>query len=168
MIESEIDISGLKELEAALLGLGADLGAKTLRTALRDAAKPIHQKIKQNAPVSPADSQTKVKDIKSLSKRGKSLTVGSGMLKDRVKIRSRMNKKSGKNRRGFKDGDVAIVSVGVHRAYYAYFIEYGTSERGAKPFIRPAVSESAKAVSLFKTRLIRRIELARRKLVKKR
>ena len=132
-----MDIKGTKELDQALRGLGAELGLKVLRSALMASAKPMVD-----------DMQSKV-------------PVDKGLLKKTIGKRSRVDKKG-------KSAPV-VVKVGAVRkgAWKAHFVEFGTPETRAQPFIRPAVSKSNEVLNLFKSKLARKIELARKKLNKK-
>ena len=159
-MESSIEITGLKEMERALLGLGAALGAKTLRSALRDAAKPIHKTMLSGVPVG-----TSTRTI--TTRKGAAVTITPGFLRSRTKIKARLNKRGAVNRRFGSDG-VAIVSVGTFGVPYVASVEYGNSNMPAQPYIRPALSSAPQAVGIFQKRLARRIELARKRLEKKR
>ena len=153
-----VDIKGLKEMDANLRALGAEMGAKTLRGALRDAAKPLEEYMKANAPVSDY-----ARVVKKFS--GEKVTITPGFLKSRIKRKTRLNKKGVSNRR-FKGGSVAVVQTGVFRVPYVLHVEYGTSHNRAFSFIRGAASKRSEAEAIFVARLKRRIELAQRKLAK--
>lgn len=159
MTESKVKIHGLKELDKALRGLGAELGAKTLRGALMDAAEPIKQEMLRTAPVSEEE-----RDVKTA--KGQIVRIRPGFLKSRIRKRSSLNKRGVTNRK-FKKNDVARVRVGVFRVPYVGHYEFGTSKQAANPFIRPALlSKADESLRVFKKRLVRRIELARKKLSK--
>lgn len=158
----DVEIKGLDELEKNLLTLGAELGAKTLRGALRDSAKPMKAYMVSHAPES--EKGAMVKDLKGLSKRARKVKAPAGELKRRIKIKSKLNKTGSK--KGFSGSQAVIVRVGVFRAYYAYFLEFGTKYRPAMNFIRGAESTIPVVLQTFKKRLARRIILAERKLKK--
>jgi len=154
-MEVSIDIDGLREMEKALLGLGAVLGAKTLRNALRDAAKPMHQEMISRAPVSSFARTVK-------NSRDQRVEIRPGFLKSRIKIRGSLNSKGLVNRK-FKKDDVAVMRVGVFRVGYATQVEFGTTKARAQPFIRPALRRTEESLRIFQVRLAHRIELARKK-----
>lgn len=159
-MEVSIEIDGLKEMDKALRDLGADLGSKTLRNALRDAAKPLHQEMLTGVPVSSGP----VRSITTGT--GKKVEIRPGFLRARTKIRTSINKKGMASRR-FKKDDVAVVKVGVFKVGYVAQVEYGTTKAKAQPFIRPALKRSDQALAIFKERLAKRIEMARKKVNRK-
>ena len=151
-------IEGLKEMEKNLLALGAKLGASTLRSALRDAAKPIMDNMIANAPVGAKPFKVKTRD-------GNAVTIDPGFLKSRIKRKASLNAK-GRITRKFKKDEVAIVKVGVFKVPYVAYLEYGTPNNPAHKFIRGAGVEAPQAISIFRTRLKRKIELAVKRLDK--
>ncbi|WP_299081718.1 hypothetical protein [uncultured Paraglaciecola sp.] len=148
-------IDGLADLEKNLLALGADLGAKTLRNALRDAAKPIHSKMLSGITDS---GVTRV----VTTKKGQRVTITSGFLRSRTKIRTSINRRGAVSKR-FSKGDVAVVKVGVFRVGYVVPVEYGANGRAGTKFIRRSLSETPAALNIFRQRLADRIEKAARK-----
>ena len=124
-MEFDVKIDGLKELDKALAGLGAEVGAKALKGALMSASKPMLDEMKQNVPVS------------------------SGGLKKGLGRRSKTNKK------GKWAKTSAIVRVGAVKksGWRAHLIEFGTSRTRAQPFIRPALDKSNEAITIFQKRL---------------
>lgn len=159
MIDFKMDIKGLREMEGNLRKLGAQLAARTLRGALRDAAKPLEDHMKQNAPVS--------KHSRFVTKKsGERVLIEPGFLKSRIKRRTALNK-TGSNRRKFGKNDVAVVKTGVFRVPYVLQVEYGTRNNKAHAFIRGAKSAAPEAIQIFSKRLKRRTELAARRLARK-
>lgn len=154
-----IEIKGLKELDVALRSLGAELGAKTLRSALRDAAKPFHESMLSNAPVGKYESRI----VKLRS--GSTINIQPGFTKSRVKIRASLNRK-GQATKKFSDKTAALVRVGAFRVPYIVPLEYGTSKMPASGFIRGALSQQDRVLSIFRERLARRIELARKRVAR--
>lgn len=132
-----IKIDGLKEMDKALRGLGAELGAKTLRGALMDAATPMLNEMKALVP------------------------IDKGGLKKTLGKRSKIDKK------GVNAPAIIRVGAVRKGAWKAHFIEFGTSRTPAQPFIRPAFDKSDEVIQRFKSRLGPRIEKAARKLAKK-
>ena len=166
MLQPSIRIDGLRQLDKNLQALGAELGSKVLTGALRDAADPMLNDMKSNAPVSDI--------VRTVKSKGGSVEIRPGFLKSRIKKRANRNRLGRVNKK-FGKGTVAIVRVGAFRVPYVVAIEYGTTmnrKQGgytkAHPFIRPALDKSPQVISLFKERIERRIYLAARKLVRQR
>lgn len=158
-MEIDFKIDGLKEMEKNLLALGADLGSKALTAALRDAAKPIHESMLANVKVGSVSRNVK-------TRKGSVVHLTPGFLKSRIKMRSSRNVKGRVNRKFGKD-DVAMVRVGVFRVGYLVEVEYGTTKAPAQPFIRPALNQAGQSIQIFKGRLAHRINLAAKRLARK-
>lgn len=143
-MEVRIKVEGLKELDKALRGLGTELGAKTLRSALRDAAQPMLDDMLVNAP------------------------VDGGFLKSKTKIRTSLNRKGVVNKK-FDNKDVAIARIGTFQVPYVVQVEFGTPNRGipANPYIRNATRKADESVRVFKQRLLHRIKLAIKRKARK-
>lgn len=118
-IQGTIQIRGGEELAAALESLGPAMEKKILRSAMREAAKPILDDAKRRAPV---------------------LT---GQLRKSLKIRAIK-----RNRKG-QVGVVISTAKGFFKGdeFYGAFHEFGTKRMPARPFIRPAF-EANKALSI--------------------
>lgn len=153
-----VEIKGLKEMDEALRGLGAELGAKTLRGALRDAAKPLEDFMQSNAPIS--DSPRTFTDAN-----GQRQSVLPGYLKSKIKRRTMLNKK-GVNNKKFQGESVAVVQTGAFKVPYVTHVEFGTRNNPASNFIRGAASRRSEVEAIFIIRLKRKIELARKRLAK--
>lgn len=160
MIEPKIEIQGLQELEKNLLALGADLGSKALTSALRDAADPFLDQMKQDAAIGGYGSRT----VKT--KGGSKVEISPGFMRSRIKKRAIRNRKGAASKK-FDAKTTALVRVGVFRVPYAVQVEYGTSRSKAQPFVRPAADRGDEVVRLFKGRLQHRIKLAARRLARK-
>jgi len=160
MISPKIEIRGLRQLENNLLALGAEIGSKVLTSALREAAKPMLQEIQLKAAVG-SYGQRIVK-----KKGGGDVVITPGFMRSRAKIRASRNKKGAASKK-FSKNTSAIVRVGVFRVPYARYVEFGTSDTKAQPFIRPAADKADESVRIFKRRLERKIYLAARKLGRK-
>lgn len=158
-MDFDLEIHGLKEMENNLRDLGAQMGGRTLRSALRDAAEPLEEHMIDNAPESEFERVVK-------TRKGQRVTIYPGFLKSRIKRRASLNAK-GKNVRRFGKDGVAIVKVGVFRVPYVVQVEYGTRNVPARPFIRSAASRSGEAINIFKMRLQHRIKLAQKRLARK-
>lgn len=176
-MSDSFEVTGLKELEKALLDLEAITAKKALREAMMFATKPTLDAMKAAAPIG---------DGKGKDHKGNPRTPG------RLKRSLRRKFYVVRSRKSFV---VEIGSMGKY-AYYAKFIEYGTAphyvNRGAKrvnyrgevinrisgrkhpgnpkkkhpgakahPFIRKALIQTADTVlSRLKQRLARNIERA--------
>lgn len=156
-MDFKMHIEGLKEMEKNLLALGADLGARTLRSALRDAAKPIEDSMQSNVPV--------YKEPHTVTVKGERIAVDPGYLKSKIKRRASYNKR-GRRTKKFKKNDVAVVQVGVFNVPYVVQVEFGSKRNKPANFIRGAGSEAPVAINLFKIRLKRRTELAVKRLAR--
>ena len=107
-------IEGLEELAKKSNLLKRSFGTTTLRTALRNAAKPVLQRAKEKVP------------------------VDTGGLKRSLASRATVRKS------GFGVGDVFARRGGGYEGYHANLIELGTSTQRAQPFLRPAIQEAAR------------------------
>jgi HK97 gp10 family phage protein len=134
---SSMEMKGLKELDKALAGLGAVAGGRALVAALKDAAEPVYDHMKANAP----DDVGDLKDgIKKRAKKGK----GKGKTSATVSV--------GTNKKHF------------HAAIAA---EYGTENQAPKPFIRLALKKNwQKSASIFSYALKKRIKQQAKRLAK--
>ncbi|MFO7905802.1 MAG: HK97 gp10 family phage protein [Pirellulaceae bacterium] len=79
--------------------------------------------------------------------------IDSGFLRDSIKIKTK------------KRGNKITAIIGfVEDAYYGRFLELGTKNMAAQPFLRPAIDENQRqAVDAAKMRMRKRIELQARK-----
>ena len=101
-------VEGLKELARNSNKLKASFAQSTLRTALRNAAKPVRVNAKQGVAVDQGDLR---RDIKS---KAKVTRDGSGY------------------------ADVGFLK----RSFHGRFVELGTSQQPARPFLRPALEKA--------------------------
>lgn len=115
-------LTGDKQLAAALRALPDRLQRGALRTAARRAGGVVRAEMRRRAP------------------------VDTGFLRRQIKTRSIQ-----RNRRG-----IVGVTVGASardytgQAFYASFIEYGTSRMPARPFLRPAFTAArGRAEAIF-------------------
>jgi len=121
----KIEIEGVKKLEKRLKSLEPKVGKGIVRGALKDAAKPLLQEAKERVPVK------------------------SGDLKKSLRVRT-MKRKKGRygvemaTKDGWFKGD----------QYYGAFLEFGTKNMPAKPFMRPAYdNKKDEAASIIKSRI---------------
>lgn len=165
MVDFSCKVDGLAEMEAALRVLGAEMGANTLRAALRDAAKPFVAELEKNVPVSNLPPRL-VKTHK-----GRQVQHLSGFMRSRIKVRTQLayatrGKRRGTLRKGFGQDKQAVakVSAGIYRVPYVGYIEYGRN--GVPPnrfFLRSVNRSTQQVINTFQTRLGHRIKLAQRR-----
>lgn len=111
-----IDVLGDKRLQRKLLRLEPKVQRKVVRQAMREAARPVLEAAKARVP------------------------VDSGALRDSLKIRAATKKRTG--RRG-QIGVVVTTEDGFFQGeqFYGAFLELGTSQQPARPYLRPAIDE---------------------------
>lgn len=141
-------VSGLKELNAALKQLPDNIAKNVLRGATSAGAAVIRKEARQRAPVYTGDVQgnhpppgTLKKSVYQSQRRN---------LSSLVKQVFHVGVRTGK---GLKDKAGRSVD-----AYYWRFVEFGTSKMAARPFLRPAFeAKKLAAVEAIKDYLAQRI-----------
>lgn len=146
MPTTTMKIEGFKELEAALKELPKATSRNCIRRALITAAKPIVDAAIAKAPARPGSGVlkrsilvTKVRFTKGEAGKAafaKALREG----KTRSEAREALLEA---NSAASASGDditsgIAIIGVDYTHAFYAHFVEFGTSHSAPKPFLRPA------------------------------
>jgi HK97 gp10 family phage protein len=146
-----LKLHGMKELKAKLDELGAKLAAKTLGQAMRKSFAPVLAAAQAMAP------------------------VDTGLLRESLSITLRRNRKSGSIQVGLRIGGGARAKLAAgaaaafgERSFPAarrwHFVEFGTADMAAHPFLRPALdSQAARVLALLKSELTERIAKARKK-----
>ena len=122
MVQINGEVTGLRELAANSSKLKKSFAGSTLRTALRNGAKPV---------------RTRARNI---------VDVDSGDLKKAIKSKAKVT------RSGFGYADVGYE----REQFHGRFLELGTSQQAARPFLRPALkkaSESGEIIDGFVTAL---------------
>lgn len=121
MISPMIAFAGFKELDDDFKLLSNAEQRKVSRKAVRAGAVVFRDAVRANAPVR-----------SGLLKRSVSVDTVRGSLTAGVKFKKVPAKKKGKK--------------GKHKTmpYYWYFLEHGTSEMSAQPFVRPAFDANIK------------------------
>ena len=121
MISPMIAFAGFKELDDDFKLLSNAEQRKVSRKAVRAGAVVFRDAVRANAPVH-----------SGLLKRSVSVDTVRGSLTAGVKFKKVPAKKKGKK--------------GKHKTmpFYWYFLEHGTSEMSAQPFVRPAFDASVK------------------------
>ena len=108
MVQINGNVTGLRELAANSSKLKKSFAGSTLRTALRNAAKPV---------------RTRARNI---------VDVDSGDLRKAIKSKAKVT------RSGFGYADVGYEK----EQFHGRFLELGTSQQAARPFLRPALKEA--------------------------
>ena len=127
----------MEQVERAFKALGADAKRGALRSGLRAGAKPVLQEARRLIAV---DS--------GVAKRGLGISV-------KLTTDGRGVARIGPGRRGISAaGGSAAAAAGFSRGairalerqkgFYAVFIEYGTSQQPARPFLRPALQMTSR------------------------
>lgn len=155
-IRGVIRMRGAKELGEALKAFGPAMEKKVLRKAMRDSAKPILADAKARAPVSSYDGPMGKKGEKADIRRMKKAGVHyPGMLRDSLKILSIKRNRAG------RVGVVISTAKGFFKGetFYGAFIEFGTRNMAARPFIRPAFdSQRAQSIRVVEASVKQGIE----------
>jgi HK97 gp10 family phage protein len=135
-------IRGAKELDAVLKKLPPAIAKKVLPGAVMTGAQVVRRAAKARAPDSGAPAK--------LRKR-KATAKNYGKLKDNIIAR-----------RDRRDMSASVtVRVGIGRAFWGIFSEFGTSKQSARPWFRPAWEESKRrALDAIGKSLGRRLEKA--------
>jgi len=158
------DITGLDELNKALKEISREVGAegetKMVSKALFNAAYPVWREAQARAPVSDKDEGafTSIRFQRAGVK-----IMGPG--KDQPGI---LRKSIKRQRHRNPDYLTAIVGVGVSQggtrdnpigAYYGHFVEFGTVNQDAQPFLRPAIENNRlKVVKTYSLQMGKAIE----------
>lgn len=122
MIDTKLDFSGLLDISSDLDALSKAENGRVLRNATRSAATVIKDEAVRRAP---RRTGKLAKNIVVLTQRTRNGDISSG-----VHIRGR-NPRTGNSDNKMKTKDS-------RNAFYWRFVELGTSEMAAIPFIRPA------------------------------
>lgn len=132
-------VEGLAALEAKLTELGAELGQKVLAAAARRAMRPVLEEAQRLAPKDTGALRDAIKLSSGKPNGGETVAV-AGLRIGRSK--------------GAKDG-------GLPAAARWHFAEFGTAQRAATPFLRPALdSQASRVVEELKTELAKGIKRA--------
>lgn len=176
-----VDVQGLSELDDALAELGNAVAGQLLYAALMAGAKPIQDTAQSLAPVSDkphyrykkskvqkqtktgnkvVDRYNKLKAIRAAQSTTERELVQSGNLRKSIS-RKRLK---GKKWADLTSGGAFVGVSWTGDAFYGRFVEFGTKNMAAKPFLRPAfIQRQNDALDIIKQRLAANIERARRK-----
>ncbi|MEJ8326032.1 HK97-gp10 family putative phage morphogenesis protein [Kosakonia sacchari] len=122
MIDTKLDFSGLLDLSDDLLALSKVENRKVMRDATRAAATVFKDEAVKRAPVRTGKMK---KNIVVITQRDRNGDISSG-----VHVRG-TNPRTG-------NSDNSMKANNSHNAFYWRFVELGTSNMAAVPFIRPA------------------------------
>ncbi len=168
-------VSGLADLEEALLELGNSVAGKALHNALMTAAIPIQNTAIAMAPQAAKPYYRYKRRGKKVRGRAAAGQPAAGTTTERVleqpgNLRKNISRKRLKGRKYAElTGGEAYVGVSWQgNAFYGRFLEFGTAKMAARPFLRPAFdARSGEALGIFMDRLRENIERARRRAAAK-
>lgn len=156
------EISGLRELEAALRQLGGPVARSAMRAAARAGANVIREEARARVPV---DTGLVWRNIVARVRRDERTATGSAV---RFSVGVLTRKGRGRVKKGRSvlaplDRAVLRDTLAASNPYYWYYIERGTRRRPAHPFLRPALeTKSASAMARMQAVLWDRINRATR------
>ena len=150
-----VDLKGLDSLLKTMEGVKYETQRKGFRFALRKAAQQVRDQARANArrvddPSTPASIPANIVErwSNSYNKKTGDLMFRVGILGG-AKAPATAVSKSGKEKQTGSD------------VYYWRFLEFGTQKMAAKPFMRPAIQQSAaKVLSTFSLEADRAIQRA--------
>lgn len=147
-MDLDIKITGAAEIEKLLKMLPDKPARLALEAGLRAGGKVIQQEAIDRAPVLKGGPRI-------VMYRGKKRILVPGLLKKAIIVRK---VKQGKGAVNFQ---IAVTKL----AFYAHFVEWGTSKMRAMPFLRPAMdSKGQEAIAVMGQKIMQRIQLEARKL----
>ena len=127
-MSDSFEVAGLKELNDKLIALGAEVASKTLRSAGRQAMKPVLNAAISRVSVDSGDLRASLA-IRASKGKGKKtaaiISVGAH--------RKKYSKKQGGGK--IVRGNAKVLAL-----------EYGNSRQKAAPFLRPALEQNVEAV----------------------
>lgn len=122
----QIKVTGAKDIERALLMLSRNEARKIGRAALRKAAKPIVDAARANVPIKTGELR------KGISVKVDRVRGNDAIQQAVIKVRP------GPYRASKSERAENTYQVGSRRDVYGAFVEFGTSDTPAHPFMRPA------------------------------
>ena len=142
-----VRLEGFRELEAALNDLPKATGRNVLRRVAKGALAPMADKAKSMAP------------------------VDGGELRESIKLSEKRTKRVVRENRFDRNGGLAMAMGPVSGngvLNYASFVEFGTADARAQPFMRPAFDGGKhEALEYIKANLGKEISKAAARLAKK-
>lgn len=140
-----VEVTGLRELNARLLALPAEIGNKPLKAALRKVGKVV-----QGAAVRKVRRKTGALSDNIIVAQVRKLPPTEVAVQVTIRAKAKKYKDNARNR---KSGRVGTEYANVGPLFYARFLEFGTADRKHKngksvgpmpayPFLRPAFEEN--------------------------
>ncbi|MEX3950618.1 HK97-gp10 family putative phage morphogenesis protein [Paraburkholderia sp. EG287A] len=149
------DVRGLAEMERFLTTLPEEVERKMLYGALMGAAFPILEQARENVRRNFGTSVRYTGTLERALVRGRNRRTKFAA---RVDIKIRRPRQKGKRTMRGTSGTPVLKPFG-DDAFYARFLEFGTSRMIARPFLRPAVNaKTAVATERFARTLRKRME----------
>jgi HK97 gp10 family phage protein len=153
---AEFEVKGLRELQAAMNTLKADMAGKIAVQATAAAAGVVRKAARMKAPKDSGNLQAAI-----IMKRRKKTSLSALYA---VGVRSGGGFRKG-DFVGGKTSDVKAAKKGEGRlgvdAFYWSFVEFGTVKMSPRPFIRPALEDNVdRATEVMKKRLAARLKKA--------
>lgn len=121
-------LTGAKELESLLKGLGPEAATKAGAEGLRKAAETVRDDVKAAAPYDDGDTKRTWRN-----KDGSQGSADYGHLRDNIKLRKR---------KALKAHSIRYVLTTTN-AFWGLFSEFGTEHEPARPWMRPTLERSA-------------------------
>lgn len=129
-----IEVMGLRELNARLMALPAEIGNKPLKAALRKVGRVVQKTAKDKV-----RRKTGALADNIIVARIRKLPKGEEAVQVTIRARAKKYKDNARNRR---TGRVGGAYADVGPLFYARFLEFGTSKMQAYPFLRPAFEQN--------------------------
>ncbi len=155
-------VQGLRELQVALKALPQGIARNVLRGSVNAGATVIRKEAQSRAPVSEGPKRAGQSPAGTLKRSvyQKQVRELSSLVKQTFIVGVRKGKKY---RNQGKKGNLS------QDAWYARFVEFGTSKMAARPFMRPAFeAKKGAAVAAIKAYLERRLPAEVTKLARRR
>lgn len=146
-----VEVTGLRELNARLLALPAEIGNKPLKMALRKVGKVVQgsAKNKVRRKTGALADNIIVAQVRKLPPTEVAVQVT-------IRAKAKKYKDNARNR---KSGKVGTAYADVGPLFYARFLEFGTSKMPPYPFLRPAFEENKSTLpEMLRTELSQAID----------
>lgn len=149
-----LTIHGGEELKRELEAIAARMQNNILRSAIREASKPVRDEARARAPVlKEPDPRRKPGTVK------RAIGIRSPRIKNRMVVGGvAVRSQSPKQVAAFKARTGLKAASNPNDAFYAPFLEFGTAKMRARPFMRPALStQSQSAIDAMGEKIRERI-----------
>jgi HK97 gp10 family phage protein len=143
----DIRVIGDKALQRKLKGLEDKMQKKIVRKALREGGKIVLREAKNRAPKDTGSLRASLK-LRSLKRSKK--RIGVQIVTDEAALMKAKDRKAGRKVKRSTNADRLL--------FYAAFVELGTRNMPARPFLRPAL-KSKKAEVIGRARAVMRREV---------